>query len=89
MRGRTRSGFGYVFLVIVGLAITAARILQRSIPVDIKVNEKQGKDEKYRNRNADCDSDPGGMGDTMGRSAAGAQVREIGWGLVCEYIGRF
>ena len=78
-----------MFFVIIGMAIVAARILRRGIPKDVKVNEKQGKDEKYRNRNADCDSDPGGMGDAMGRSAAGTKVREIGWGLVSEYVGRF
>ena len=77
-----------MFFVIVGLAITAARIIRRGIPMDVEVNEKQGKYEKYRNRNADCDSDPGGMGDAMGRIAAGTKVREIGWGLVSEYIGR-
>ena len=78
-----------MFFVVVGLTIIAARILRRSIPKDVKVNEKQGKDEKYRNWNADCDSDPGGMGYAMGRSAAGTKVGEIGWGLVGEYVGRF
>ena len=78
-----------MLFVVVGLTIIAARILRRSIPKDVKVNEKQGKDEKYRNRNADCDSDPGGMGYAMGRSAAGTKVGEIGWGLVSEYVGRF
>ena len=78
-----------MFFVIVGMAIIAARILWRSILKDVKVNEKQGEDEKYCNGDTDCDSDPGGMGNTMGRSAASAKVREIGWGLVSEYIRRF
>ena len=71
------------------MAIVAARILQRGIPKDVEVDEKQGKDEKYRNRNADCNSDPGGMGDAMGRSAACTKVGKIGRGLVSEYVGRF
>lgn len=78
-----------MFFIVVGLTIVAARILRRSIPKDVKVDEKQGKYEKYRNRNADCDSDPSGVGDAMGRSAASTKVREIGWGLVSEYVGRF
>ena len=57
--------------------------------MDIEVNEEQGKDEEYANGNADCNGDPGVVGDTMGRSAGGTEVGEIRWGLVGEDIRRF
>lgn len=34
--------------------------------MDIEVNEEQRKDEKHGNGNADCNGDPGIVGETVG-----------------------
>ena len=57
--------------------------------MDIEVNEEQRKDEKHGNGNADCNGDPGIVGETMGRSAGSTEGGEIRWGLVGEDVRRF
>ena len=54
--------------------------------MDIEVNKKQGKDEKYGHRHANRYGDPGIVRDTVERSAGGTKVGEIRWRLVSEDI---
>ena len=57
--------------------------------MDIEIYEEQRKNEKYANGNADCNGDPGVVGDTTGRSAGGTEVGKIRWGFGGEDVRRF